>query len=62
MYKKLNQTHLALLNFSWAAEMDPRGEQNHPTIGDRRYDEEPVLAAIDADAVDASAMDSDASV
>uniref|UniRef100_A0A914XQK5 Cell division cycle protein 27 homolog n=1 Tax=Plectus sambesii TaxID=2011161 RepID=A0A914XQK5_9BILA len=65
VHKKLQQTHLALMNFSWASEMDPRGEQNHPTIGDRCYDEEPVtaLAAIDPEQVgDMQAMDSDASV
>lgn len=32
------------MNFSWATELDPRGEQHHPVVGDRRYDEEPVTA------------------
>lgn len=24
----MGNTHMALLNYSWAAELDPRGEQN----------------------------------
>ncbi|VDD85704.1 unnamed protein product [Enterobius vermicularis] len=41
VYKKLNNTHLALLNFSWAAEMDPRGEQNQTTRSECAYDDDP---------------------
>uniref|UniRef100_A0A0N5AWB8 Cell division cycle protein 27 homolog n=1 Tax=Syphacia muris TaxID=451379 RepID=A0A0N5AWB8_9BILA len=41
VYKKLNNTHLALLNFSWAAEMDPRGEQNQATRSECAYDDDP---------------------
>lgn len=41
MHKKLGNTHLALINFSWAAEMDPRGEQSHHNINEDPYDDEP---------------------
>jgi hypothetical protein len=29
VHRKLNNPHLAMLNFSWATEIDPRGEQNN---------------------------------
>lgn len=32
VYRKLGNHHLALVNFSWATEIDPRGDQNHSTI------------------------------
>lgn len=38
VYKKLGQTHLALMNFSWAMDLDPKGANN--TIKeaiDKRY-------------------------
>ncbi|EFP11510.1 CRE-MAT-1 protein, partial [Caenorhabditis remanei] len=28
VHRRMGNTHLALLNYSWAAELDPRGEQN----------------------------------
>merc|ERR1739838_774456 len=28
VYKKLGQTHLALMNFSWAMDLDPKGANN----------------------------------
>jgi len=62
VHKKIGQPHLALMNFSWATELDPRGEQHDPVVGDRRYDEEPVtaLAAMDPeDSSEMQAMDSD---
>lgn len=41
VHKKLGDTHLALLNFSLAAEMDPRGEQSRNNFTDSPYDDEP---------------------
>ncbi|VDM91834.1 unnamed protein product, partial [Litomosoides sigmodontis] len=41
VHKKLGDTHLALLNFSLAAEMDPRGEQSRNNFADAPYDDEP---------------------
>ncbi|VDK42705.1 unnamed protein product [Anisakis simplex] len=41
VYKKLGNTHMALLNFNWAAEMDPRGEQSHNSLAEGPYDDEP---------------------
>ncbi|OZC12913.1 tetratricopeptide repeat protein [Onchocerca flexuosa] len=41
VHKKLGGTHLALLNFSLAAEMDPRGEQSRNNFTDAPYDDEP---------------------
>ncbi|MCP9260943.1 Cell division cycle protein 27-like protein [Dirofilaria immitis] len=41
VHKKLGDTHLALLNFSLAAEMDPRGEQSRNNFTDTPYDDEP---------------------
>uniref|UniRef100_A0A915BQ60 Cell division cycle protein 27 homolog n=1 Tax=Parascaris univalens TaxID=6257 RepID=A0A915BQ60_PARUN len=40
VYKKLGNTQMALLNFSWAAEMDPRGEQSHNSLAEGPYDDE----------------------
>lgn len=28
VHKKLGQTHLALMNFSWAMDLDPKGANN----------------------------------
>ncbi|KAH0626899.1 hypothetical protein JD844_002192, partial [Phrynosoma platyrhinos] len=46
VYKKLGQTHLALMNFSWAMDLDPKGANNQIKEAiDKRYlpdDEEPV--------------------
>ncbi|XP_018620222.1 cell division cycle protein 27 homolog [Scleropages formosus] len=48
VYKKLGQTHLALMNFSWAMDLDPKGANNQIKEAiDKRYlpdDEEPVTA------------------
>ncbi|VDM95439.1 unnamed protein product [Thelazia callipaeda] len=41
VHKKLGDTHLALLNFSLATEMDPRGEQSRNNFTDAPYDDEP---------------------
>ncbi|KAI3410076.1 TPR [Globodera pallida] len=42
--RKLGNTHLALLNFSWATEIDPRGEQNNSALTQDKgpYDDEPI--------------------
>jgi len=29
VHKKLGNTHLALINFSWASDLDPKGANNH---------------------------------
>jgi len=29
VHKKLGNTHLALINFSWATDLDPKGTNNH---------------------------------
>ncbi|XP_075702593.1 cell division cycle protein 27 homolog isoform X3 [Rhinoderma darwinii] len=46
VYKKLGQTHLALMNFSWAMDLDPKGANNQIKEAiDKRYlpdDEETV--------------------
>ncbi|XP_015678739.1 cell division cycle protein 27 homolog [Protobothrops mucrosquamatus] len=46
VYKKLGQTHLALMNFSWAMDLDPKGANNQIKEAiDKQYlpdDEEPV--------------------
>lgn len=46
VYKKLGQTHLALMNFSWAMDLDPKGANNQIKEAiDKRYlpdDEEPL--------------------
>ncbi|MFH4980838.1 hypothetical protein AB6A40_007547 [Gnathostoma spinigerum] len=41
VHKKLGDTHLALLNFTWASEMDPHGEQGRSSLSERPYDDEP---------------------
>ncbi|CAI4222443.1 unnamed protein product [Auanema sp. JU1783] len=42
VHRRLGNTHLALLNYSWATEMDPRGEQMlaHGAGGENPYDDE----------------------
>lgn len=42
--RKLGNTHMALLNFSWATEIDPRGEQNQSALTTDKgpYDDEPI--------------------
>ncbi|CAK5074426.1 unnamed protein product [Meloidogyne enterolobii] len=42
--RKLGNTHLALLNFSMATEIDPRGEQNQSVLTTNKepYDDEPI--------------------
>uniref|UniRef100_A0A2K6LWM8 Cell division cycle protein 27 homolog n=1 Tax=Rhinopithecus bieti TaxID=61621 RepID=A0A2K6LWM8_RHIBE len=46
VYKKLGQTHLALMNFSWAMDLDPKGANNQIKEAiDKHYlpdDEEPI--------------------
>jgi len=45
VHRKLGNSHQALLNFSWATEIDPRGEQNqnHSAISDQGpYDDDPI--------------------
>ena len=38
MHKKLGNTHLALINFSWATDLDPKGTNNHIKEAlDKRY-------------------------
>lgn len=38
MHKKLGNTHLALVNFSWAMDLDPKGTNNHIKEAiDKRY-------------------------
>lgn len=38
MYKKLGQTHLAQMNFSWAIDLDPKGANNQIKDAiDKRY-------------------------
>ena len=32
--KKLGNTHLALMNFSWAMDLDPKGANNQIKVGD----------------------------
>ncbi|CAJ0566126.1 unnamed protein product, partial [Mesorhabditis spiculigera] len=39
-YRRQNDTHHALLNFNWAAEMDPRGEQTMNYMNEQPYDDE----------------------
>lgn len=43
VYRKLGDHHMALLSYSWATEIDPRGEQNHSALSDQGpYDDDPV--------------------
>ena len=38
VHKKLGNTHLALMNFSWAMDLDPKGANNHIKEAiDKRY-------------------------
>ncbi|VDN44704.1 unnamed protein product [Gongylonema pulchrum] len=37
---------MALLNFSWAAEMDPRGEQSQSSLSDAPYDDDATTATV----------------
>ncbi|XP_071943025.1 cell division cycle protein 27 homolog [Antedon mediterranea] len=49
VYKKLGQTHLALMNFSWATDLDPKGANNQIKEAiDKRYlpDEDDSVAAM----------------
>ncbi len=50
MYKKLGQTHLALANFSWALDLDPKGANNQIKEAlDKRYlPDDDELAAVPA--------------
>jgi len=41
VHRKLNNPHLAMLNFSWATEIDPRGEQNNQSaVSEGPYDDD----------------------
>jgi anaphase-promoting complex subunit 3 len=41
VHRKLDNPHLAMLNFSWATEIDPRGEQNNQsTVSEGPYDDD----------------------
>lgn len=42
----MGQTHLALMNFSWATDLDPKGGAGPSKYGSeqQRYEEEPVTA------------------
>ncbi|KAI6204151.1 hypothetical protein M3Y94_00639100 [Aphelenchoides besseyi] len=41
VYRKLNNPHLAMLNFAWATEIDPRGEQNNQSaVSEGTYDDD----------------------
>ncbi|XP_044037374.1 cell division cycle protein 27 homolog isoform X1 [Siniperca chuatsi] len=59
VYKKLGQTHLALMNFSWAMDLDPKGANNQIKEAiDKRYlpeDEGETAAEVD-DSQDSSIM------
>ncbi|VDN19482.1 unnamed protein product [Gongylonema pulchrum] len=46
VHRRLGDTHLALLNFSWAAEMDPRGEQSQSSLSDAPYDDDATTATV----------------
>ncbi|XP_061555824.1 cell division cycle protein 27 homolog isoform X1 [Phycodurus eques] len=51
VYKKLGQTHLALMNFSWAMDLDPKGANNQIKEAiDKRYlpEDEAVVEADDS--------------
>lgn len=38
MHKRLGNTHLALMNFSWATDLDPKGANNQMKEAiDKRY-------------------------
>ncbi|KAK0423594.1 hypothetical protein QR680_008226 [Steinernema hermaphroditum] len=40
VFKKRENEHLAQLNLNWAQDMDPRGEQHHSVLSERRYGED----------------------
>ncbi|CAD5205504.1 unnamed protein product [Bursaphelenchus okinawaensis] len=42
VHRRLGDQHRAMLNFSWATEIDPRGEQNQSTVSDGPYDDDAV--------------------
>jgi anaphase-promoting complex subunit 3 len=44
VHRKLGNNHMALLNFSWATEIDPRGEQNTSALSADHvtYDDDPI--------------------
>ena len=50
MFKKCGQTHLALANFSWALDLDPKGANNQIKEAlDKRYlpdDDDPTAEAL----------------
>ena len=52
MHKKLGNTHLAMMNFSWANDLDPKGLNNQIKVAvDKRYvteDDDP-LARLEQD-------------
>nr|XP_061829917.1 cell division cycle protein 27 homolog [Nerophis lumbriciformis] len=57
VYKKLGQTHLALMNFSWAMDLDPKGANNQIKEAiDKRYLPEDEAAVEADDSQDSSAM------
>uniref|UniRef100_A0A673B9G4 Cell division cycle protein 27 homolog n=1 Tax=Sphaeramia orbicularis TaxID=375764 RepID=A0A673B9G4_9TELE len=62
VYKKLGQTHLALMNFSWAMDLDPKGANNQIKEAiDKRYlpeDEGEDRAEVD-DSQESSMTDAD---
>lgn len=49
MHKKLGNTHLALMHFSWATDLDPKGANSQikeaidPALGRSRSDDEPQM-------------------
>ncbi|XP_055008431.1 cell division cycle protein 27 homolog [Boleophthalmus pectinirostris] len=62
VYKKLGQTHLALMNFSWAMDLDPKGANNQIKEAiDKRYlpDDEGPEEMADADDTQLQTNDSD---
>lgn len=43
VHRKLNNHHVALVSYSWATEIDPRGEQNQSALTDHGpYDDDPI--------------------
>uniref|UniRef100_A0A3Q1CK79 Cell division cycle protein 27 homolog n=1 Tax=Amphiprion ocellaris TaxID=80972 RepID=A0A3Q1CK79_AMPOC len=57
VYKKLGQTHLALMNFSWAMDLDPKGANNQikEAIDKRYLPEDEGMTPVD-DSQDSSIM------
>ncbi|XP_078140976.1 cell division cycle protein 27 homolog isoform X4 [Centroberyx gerrardi] len=59
VYKKLGQTHLALMNFSWAMDLDPKGANNQIKEAiDKRYLPEDEAAEVE-DSQESSMTDAD---